>query len=352
VKKTPLFVAAVVGLTVVFYLVAYFFLPPPPPSVALVGLFAAIAMAVVWAAVAGYRKFRASRKHVILLCVLLGLGVCQVGCKRQAASHADGAPATGAPPPSSTAPPPPPPPAPPPPSPTAPPSNAAAPPPPNAVAPPSPVSRPELPATSAAPLPRVTGTAFLLSSQKEKPGYGLYSYALLTHRADDSELPRYKAFLQALLALPTAAQEAEHTPVNRINITYLLLDSLSPAWANMTLDQQVNYILAHYDYGWAAVMETSLSTKVGPGPVIVSVLQPVDPTQHPHPVLVQDLSLAQPDLMTTYVSYFVQQAGKDQFWQQSTMSELALSLRNGLETAAVGLSMSKSAVQGWVKFFS
>ena len=129
------------------------------------------------------------------------------------------------------------------------------------------------------------------------------------------------------------------------------MDSISASWTSLSVDQQVDFILEHYDYGRGAVILASLSTKQGPGPVIVSVLQPLDPSQHPHPVLVQDLSLAQPSLMTSYVSYFVEQAGKDQFWQQSTMSALALSLRNSLETAAAGLSMSRSAVDGWVKFF-
>ncbi len=38
----------------------------------------------------------------------------------------------------------------------------------------------EAPAGSAT-MPRVTGTAVLLPQQKEEPGFGLYSYALLTH---------------------------------------------------------------------------------------------------------------------------------------------------------------------------
>jgi hypothetical protein len=313
-KKAPLFVASVVALTVVFYLGAYYFLPPPAPSVALVGLFAAVAMSVVWGAVAIYRS-RASRKHVILVFLLLGLGAFLEGCERRPESAA---------PPHNQAP-----------SESTPAAGAKEP--------------PQSPAPNAPS--RVTGTAVLLSSQKEQPGYGLYSYALLSHRPDESELPRYRAFLRALLGLPTAAQEELYTPKHQINITYIPLDSMSLNWTTLTVDQEVDYVLKHYDYGRGAVILASLSAKTGPGPVIVSVLHPVDPSQHPHPVLVQDLSLAQPDLMTSYVSYFVQQAGKDQFWQQSTMSALALSLRNTLETAAEGLSMSKSAVDGWVTFF-
>lgn len=43
-------------------------------------------------------------------------------------------------------------------------------------------------------MPRVTGTAFLLPSQTEEPGYGLYSYALLARQPGDADRPRYKSF--------------------------------------------------------------------------------------------------------------------------------------------------------------
>jgi len=201
-------------------------------------------------------------------------------------------------------------------------------------------------------LPRVTGTAVLLPGEIEGAGYGLYSYALISHRPQPDELPKFKAYFRALLDLPTAEAVERYVPRRRINITYLPLDSPAPKWFTMSLDDKVSYAVEHYDFARGAAMVASLSEHTGPGPVIISLLKPLDVSAHPHPVLVQDLTLAQPSLMASYVSYFVQQAAKDQFWEESALSHFSLSLRNALEITAEGLGMSKVAVQGWVKYFS
>jgi hypothetical protein len=201
-------------------------------------------------------------------------------------------------------------------------------------------------------MPRITGTAILLPTETEGLGYGLYSYALISHRPQAGELPKYKAYFRALLELPTAAEVERYVPRRRINITYLPLDAYNPAWYTLSLDDKVSYAVEHYDFARGSAMLASLSEHTGPGPVIISLLKPLDLSSHPHPVLVQDLTLAQPSLMATYVSYFVQQAAKDQFWQEKALSHFCLNLRNGLEVAAEGLGMSKTAVETWVKYFN
>lgn len=49
-KKTGVFIACSVALTLVFYLLADYLLPPPPPSAPMMLLFAGIAMVLVWLA--------------------------------------------------------------------------------------------------------------------------------------------------------------------------------------------------------------------------------------------------------------------------------------------------------------
>lgn len=316
-KKAPGFIALSIGLTVVFYMLAYYLLPAPPPSAAMVLLFAAVAMLITWGVGAGIKKYRSRGTHVIVWLLLGGMACALTGCS-PAPSRAPESP--GSPPPVSAEPPPPPPPG-------------------------------EGPAAGDG-MPRVTGRAILLPSQKEESGYGLYSYALMSHHPEGAELPRFKAFLKALLDLPTAAAVERSVPRRRINITYLLLETLAPAWDTLSADDKVNYVVDHYDYARGAAMVASLSQHTGSGPVIISLLKPLDVSQHPRPVLVQDLTTAQPQLMTTYVSYFVGQAAKDQFWQQSALSRFSLTLRNGLEVAAAGLGMSKDAVATWVKYFN
>ena len=70
----------------------------------------------------------------------------------------------------------------------------------------------------------------------------------------------------------------------------------------------------------------------------------------PHPVLVQDLSRAQPLLMADYVKQFVDQAAQDHFWEARTLAAFSLTLRNPLETAAIGFGLSQDAVQKWVHY--
>ena len=199
-------------------------------------------------------------------------------------------------------------------------------------------------------LRRVTGTGILVPGQKEEAGYALYSYALMSHRPQGPELPKVKAYLSALLALPTAASVEQNLPRTRINITYLPLDALG--WSNHeSIESQVKYVVEHYDYGRGAAMLASLDQRTGQGPVIISLLKPLDLSGHPHPVLVQDLTSAQPSLMANYVTYFVNQTATDQFQKDETLSNFSLRLRNGLEVAAEGVGMSKDAVATWVKYF-
>lgn len=303
-KQTAGFIGSALFLTVVFYLLAYYLLPGPPPDTAMVALFAAAALAIAWGFQIILKRSQASQKGVDkkpLVLVFVALGIAALGgCNAAKETPAPQAPSQK--------------------------SEASV--------------SPE----------RVTGTAVLMEGAKEEAGYGLYSYALLTHKPSSSELPRYRAFLKALGVLPTAAEVHKYVPLSRINVTYLLLRSMPEDLQAMSEDARVSYMIEHYDYARGAVLAASLATKVGTGPVIVSVLKPLDPAEHPRPVLVQDLTLAQPTLMTTYVESFVAQAAKDQFWEQSTLSMLALRLRNTLETAATALNMSKPAVAEWIKF--
>jgi hypothetical protein len=396
-KKSGLVIGSLIFLTLVFYLLAYYLLPPPPPSVAMVGLFAAVAIVLVWALQWTYRKvFLKKTGHLLLLvAVMLCCYPAQAEAQRMSATCKftsgplagtsqnfsvssavsvgdpcqDGAGSSGyvskvlpsgsaptynneapstmtpndsavrAPAPSKAEP-----------SGGGPPPAAGAAPAPPPPPPPPPVeaARPAADSPSGPTMPRVTATAVLLPSQHEEQGYGLYSYALLTHRPQDSELPKYRAFLTALVGLPTAKDVGAYVRKARINITYFPLTSSPEDWDALAIDGRVDYVLAHYDYARGAAMLASLPAPIGTGPVITSVLKPLSYDQSPHPVLVQDLSKAQPVLMADYVKEFVDQAAQDHFWQERTLQAFSLHLRNFLETAAIGLGMSKDAVHGWV----
>jgi len=198
---------------------------------------------------------------------------------------------------------------------------------------------------------RVTGAAFLLRNQKEESGYGLYSYALLTHPPQESELPKYRAFVKAFVKLQRVSDLRKYLPRARINITYLPVTSIPSERKQSSLDQQTDYIISHYDYARAAAILASMPQQAGSGPVIISVLTPVRVDRNPHPVLVMDLTTAQPALMTAYVQLFCDKAAQDHFWNARTLEEFGVKLNNLLVTTATGLGLSATAVKYWQHFY-
>jgi hypothetical protein len=309
-KKSAVFLASTIVLTLLFYLVAYFYLPPPPPSGSMMVLFAGVAAVLVWLLQLGFRKAR-SRKtgRVVLLLISVafqsGLALCHpsqatalfraqvspsekvdappammtvcgfnagpragttqsyVSTLRVGSACSDGAGSTGVIIRASKL------------------GGAGGE---EGISPVSAMPEPDR-AQPNETTSRVTGTALLVHKQNEESGYGLYSYALLAHAPEDSELPKYRAFFKALtLELPSASDLAEYLPKNRINITYMLLKSLPSDWKTQSNSAQVEYVISHYDYARCAAMLASLPQHTGTGPVIASSLAPMSLSQRPHPV--------------------------------------------------------------------
>lgn len=385
-KKSATILGTTIALTVLFYLLAYFYLPPPPPSPLVVSLFAAIAIALVFLTRAILRKLslrkpreRARNNRAAMLLLIPAVAsvashdppmvpvpphtnnYCRVVKDEkvvllptskevgESCTDADGNVGTVVPPPDRHA---------------ADPGNERGPRPSHPAAaadgnPSPPPPPPSAPADSAPIISslgglfggkRTTGYAFLLHLKQEESGYGLYSYALISHSPDAQEMPRYRAFVAALLSLPTASSVSDVVGKAKTNITYLLLQADAKDPSSLSSDARVDYIISHYDYGRSAAILSILPDRLGPGPVLTSVLSPITFSTTPHPVLEQDLSTAQPVLMTDYVTQFTKQVGEQRFWKADVLSAFALNLRNVLETAAIGLGMSKDAVHSWVTY--
>jgi len=194
-----------------------------------------------------------------------------------------------------------------------------------------------------------TGTALLLSKASEDPGYGLYSYILLPHAPAPYEKERYRSLLIALLNIPTVKDLSALVPKSQINTTYLLTKEMPPLESPFSAADEADFLLQNYDYARATVLLSTLPKYTGLGPIIVSVLHPLQYGQTPNPVLVQNLSDAQPDLMSVYVDAFSKRVAQGEVWQPQSLASLSLSLRNLLETTAVGLGLSRTAVTSWIK---
>jgi hypothetical protein len=303
-KTTATVVGASTALTLLFYVLAYFFLPPPAPSAAMVTLFAGVAIVIVLAFKFIFRKRDSGPMNHVFLFLVVSASFLTLASCHKSANGAD----------------------------------------PNALGP-APENSSEPESTS-----RITGNGILLSDGVEDSGYGLYSYALIAHAPSGDEALRYSAFITALLKLPSASSEAKLVDKKRINITYLLLTKLPGDWDQRRIESKVDYAIANYDYARAAVILASIPGHHGTGPLITSALSPISGKVQPHPVLVQDLSRAQPILMVDYVNNFVSQVSQETFWQPNTLANFSLSLRNVLETSANGLGMSKDAVASWVHY--
>jgi FlaA1/EpsC-like NDP-sugar epimerase len=79
-KRSAVFLACSIALTLLFYLLAYFLLSPPQPTTAMTLLFAGIAMALVWVVQMCIHCLRSGKQntHTVKL-LLVGLGAGMLG---------------------------------------------------------------------------------------------------------------------------------------------------------------------------------------------------------------------------------------------------------------------------------
>jgi hypothetical protein len=326
-KNSALFIASSIALTTILYLLTYFFLPPPPPDASIVSLFAVVSVCFIFVLRAIVRKVREKKKSragqkLVILIVALGSLAALMGC-----------PGTRPVPPPQTAPA----------------LNGHGP----DVAPSEGRVGAEAAgiaavAAAASLTSRSTGYELLPSYTKEGVGYGLYSYALLSHKPSDNEKPAYRAFIRAFLGLPTASGLGKYLPRFKINITYIPQIVAFKDSETTPVEKQVDLVLDRYDYARAVALLSRFPNSPNAGPTITSVLKPLSEDADPHPVLFQDLSMAQPDLMEAYVSEFVRQAAQRDFSKARALPSFELKLRNLLEVTANGLGLSNDAVKSWI----
>ena len=80
-KRSAVFLACSIALTLLFYLLASFFLPPPPPSAPVMLLFAGIAMVLVWVVQMCIHCLRSGKPntHTVKLLLVGVLGALLLG---------------------------------------------------------------------------------------------------------------------------------------------------------------------------------------------------------------------------------------------------------------------------------
>ncbi len=199
------------------------------------------------------------------------------------------------------------------------------------------------------PAARESARAFLVTGEKEKAGFGLYSYFLLGSPPVDATRPRYLKAIQAYLNLiQTVSDLQEYIAPGKLNITYLPVKVAAPA------SPSAEWLLSNYDYARARMLLDLFSTSARTGPYIVSTLAPLSgavaiPSNH----LFQDLSLvpvAPEDLMSWWISAFMNQAAQERFWEPQAGEMLALKLRTMISVEAIALPDVQKQLATWISW--
>jgi hypothetical protein len=185
---------------------------------------------------------------------------------------------------------------------------------------------------------RTTWRNFLIKGQREKPGYGLYSYLLFGSPPDDSSRDRYSIAVDVYLRQILEIVRLEDEPsvsLSELNVTHLPVTAQPPA------DVSVDWVLAHYDYATARLMLAKLPGTYMTGPYFISVLKPLltSDTVSAH-YLRQNLSTVPTvpkDLIYWWVREFQGQAAQERFWEERTGQQLALKLRTIVAAVAVAM---------------
>lgn len=195
---------------------------------------------------------------------------------------------------------------------------------------------------------RETGRSFLPKGKNETAGYGLYSYLLFGAPPTPATRERYVQAITAFLSIPTIAELEHYLPTCELNVTYMPTTAPPP-----TSDPDADWVLANYDYARARVFLQTLGGKHRDGPYIISTYKPLSGVQRlSGQYLYQDLSSTPPRIISLWVTEFLNQVEQERFWEERSVMQCVLKLRQGIEIAAEGLpdvQKSLTTVIAWVK---
>lgn len=195
-------------------------------------------------------------------------------------------------------------------------------------------------------LSRETGRAFLVDTQIEEPGYGLYSYLLFgSPPINDIVRQRYIQAITAYKDIIIDIKDLEkYIPLKELNITYLPIDLPPPSNAS------AEWILEHYNYARAKALLRTLPGSLREGPYIISTLNPLSTTQTPpEKYLFQDMTSVVPDVISLWVKEFITQASQEHSWNEETAKQFALRLRSSLALVTEASSKVKKAQKTGLK---
>lgn len=210
-----------------------------------------------------------------------------------------------------------------------------------------------------------TGRDFLLSSQHEKPGYGLYSYLLWWNVPSEQDRSRYLSVISAFLSITSVEVEEGAVPAvdaqghpapavdvvqpRNLNVAYIPVTSPPPQGVT------AEWVLDHYDVTRARLLLHRIPKSLHSGPYIVSMLHPLQTrlaaSDH---VLFQDLSspAITNELAAAWIRQFQVQASKQQFWRPNMMTNFVLDVRGQVAELAVDIPSARTGLASWIQWYS
>jgi hypothetical protein len=189
-------------------------------------------------------------------------------------------------------------------------------------------------------LSRETGRTFLVETQTEAPGYGLYSYLLFgSPPKNDIDRKRYMQTITDYVNIIVDISELKkYIPPRELNITYLPIN-LPPSSTPSS-----EWILDHYNYARARSLLRTLRGDLRDGPYIISTLKPLSTFKTaPAKYLIQDMSSVPPHLISQWVKEFINQAAKERYWEEDTIRQFVLVIRTRIGIVTEGLSEVQKA---------
>ncbi len=195
--------------------------------------------------------------------------------------------------------------------------------------------------------------ALLIENTSERPGYGLYSYILLSKASDPINNDKYLALIESYLNKIPETEKTEHyISRKQINIIYLPLTAESPnGFKNFNIQQKCNWILDNYDFVRAGYYLSKFTDEqIGNGPYIVSYMKPLSSDSAiTNKYLIQDLSYVHPRIVSLWVDEFLKQSSKTKYWDKENLNKFADVLRNSIAIGADGLKEVSESLEWWKK---
>lgn len=188
---------------------------------------------------------------------------------------------------------------------------------------------------------------YLLPHETESPGYGLYTYLLLSGRPQsEEELVRYLKTLEAGLKLMREHNDlGRYVRPSQLNSTHIPVTQLPIG--NETDPNFARKVLSVYDFARAKVLLNKFEKMYDRGPYLVSVKTPLTSASEVDPAyMFMDFSNITPELAATSVKHFESLAAQERTWTEQSVRDLRLKIRNLFAVAGRVVPEVASAILG------